>query len=334
MVARAPSSAKADITVVVVTWNGAHLLGPCLDSLLTQTRVHDVLIVDNASSDDTTTLLAERFPTARVLRLESNTGFAGGLAAALPLVDSPYLALLNNDAVARPNWLAALADELASDPNCAAVTSRILLAGSGRVNNAGGALTRLASGYDRGLGEPDGPRFNERVEVAALCGGAALLRTDPVRSVGGVPAEYFLYYEDTDLSWRLRRAGYSIRYCPEAIVDHLHSASSDQKSAGFAYYNQRNQLLTVVRNAPWTMVAICFVRFIAISVLDLVRSVARRSASVAYQQQPRRRFRVLADTIRALPAALRARRANAPLPVSRAEFARSWLGVESRPLDH
>src|ERR1022692_2490324 len=144
MVARAPSSAKADITVVVVTWNGAHLLGPCLDSLLTQTRVHDVLIVDNASSDDTTTLLAERFPTARVLRLESNTGFAGGLAAALPLVDSPYLALLNNDAVARPNWLAALADELASDPNCAAVTSRILLAGSGRVNNAGGALTRLA----------------------------------------------------------------------------------------------------------------------------------------------------------------------------------------------
>jgi GT2 family glycosyltransferase len=172
------------------------------------------------------------------------------------------------------------------------------------------------------------------VEVAALCGGAALLRTDAVRSVGGVPAEYFLYYEDTDLSWRLRRAGFSIRYCPAAIVDHLHSATSDQKSPAFAYYNQRNQLLTVVRNAPWTIVAACFGRFLAVTALDTIRWAARRPVSATYQHQPRRRLRVLADTLRGLPAALRARRANAALPVSRTEFARSWLGVESRGLEH
>ena len=70
------------------------------------------------------------------------------------------------------------------------------------------------------------------------------------RAVGGFPVEYFLYYEDTDLSWRLGLTGQRIRYAPDAVVHHLHSASSDQKSASFAFHNQRNQLLTVLRNAP------------------------------------------------------------------------------------
>lgn len=331
MVAPPPSSARPAITVVIVTWNAAALVADCLRSLRAQSEPHRVLVVDNASDDDTLAVLAEAFPEADVLRLATNTGFAGGLAAALPLVATPYLALLNNDAQARPGWLAALRRDLESAPDCAAVTSRILLAADGAVNNAGGALTRLANGYDRGLNEPDGPPYDHGVEVAALCGGAALLRTEAVRAVGGVPAEFFLYYEDTDLSWRLRRAGFSIRYCPDAIVDHLHSASSDQRSAAFAYFNQRNQLLTVLRNGPATLTLACFGRFALVTLLDAVR-VALGRRRPAYQRQPLRRMRALAGALRLAPAALRARRANAGLPVSRAEFARTWLGVDSRPL--
>ena len=335
MVAPTPSSAKPAITVVIVTWNAASLLADCLRSLQAQSEPHRVLVVDNASNDDTLSVLAQSFPDADVLRLATNTGFAGGLAAALPWIATPYVALLNNDAQARPGWLAALRRDLESAPGCAAVTSRILLAADGAVNNAGGALTRLANGYDRGLKRPDGPPYDEAVEVGALCGGAALLRTEAVRAVGGVPPEFFLYYEDTDLSWRLRRAGFSIRYSPEAIVDHLHSASSDQRSAAFAYFNQRNQLLTVLRNGPAGLVLACFGRFVLVTLLDAIRAVLRRRRlgdEPAYQRQPARRLRVLAGALRLVPASLRARRANASLPVSRAEFARTWLGVDSRPL--
>ena len=335
MVAPTPSSANPAITVVVVTWNAASLLSACLLSLQSQSEPHRVLVVDNASNDETLALLADRFPSVEVVRLATNTGFAGGLAAALPRITTPSLALLNNDAQARPGWLAALRRTLDSAPECAAVTSRILLAADGAVNNAGGALTRLGNGYDRGLNEPDGPPYDEAVEVAALCGGAALLRTEAVRAVGGVPAEFFLYYEDTDLSWRLRRAGFTIRYCPEAIVDHLHSASSDQRSAAFAYYNQRNQLLTVVRNGPARLVLACFARFLLVTLLDAGRAVVpsrRAAAKPSYQRQPAHRLRAFAGALALLPAALRARRANADLPVSRSEFARTWLGVDSRPL--
>jgi GT2 family glycosyltransferase len=204
----------------------------------------------------------------------------------------------------------------------------LLLAADGRINNAGGALTRWAAGYDRGFGEPDGPPFDAAAEVAAFCGGAALLRTAAVREVGGMPADFFLYYEDTDLSWRLRRAGYSIRYQPTAVVRHLHSATSDQSSASFAFYNQRNQLLTVLRNAPPELVVLVVLRFLLVTAVD-----AMRPGSRGHQHSARHRMRVLRDVLRLLPGALRARRANAKDPLSRRAFTRRWLGVPSRPIE-
>jgi GT2 family glycosyltransferase len=333
MLEQAPSSI---VTVLVVTWNGEHLLRPCLQSLRAQSFAHHVLVVDNASSDATTVLLAEEFDEMQRVRLDTNTGFAGAMAAALPLVKTPYLALLNNDAVADPGWLRALINDIDSDPGCAAVTSRILLAEDGRINNAGGALTSIATGYDRGYGEPNDSRFDEPVQVAALCGGAAALRTSAIAEVGGVPAEFFMYYEDTDLSWRLRRAGYSIRYCPAAVVSHLHSASSDKSSASFAYFNQRNQLLTVIRNAQASVVARSVTRFLAVTAVDCVAAgvarVRRRRVAVAHQRSPSRRLKVLAGVLAQLPAAIRCRRATAKLPISRRQFDQEWLGVESRPL--
>lgn len=312
------------VTVVVVTWNGAHLLPPCLDSLRRQTVAHEVVVVDNASSDDTAEVLSG-YPEARVVRLETNTGFAGGAQAGLDAVGTEYAALLNNDAVAEPDWLAALARELDADPSLAAATSLMLLAGNGRVNNAGGALTRQGVGYDRGYGARNGPPYDRAVDVAAFSGGAALVRVADIRAVGGFATRFFLYYEDTDLSWRLGRAGHRIRYVPDAIVHHEHSATADQSSEQFAFYNQRNQLLMLVRNAPARVVALSMARFLAVTAVRVLRPVGGHTGRF------RHRMRVLIAVARDLPHELRERRRlDRGTTVGRRQFGRRWFGVDAR----
>ena len=101
-----------------------------------------------------------------------------------------------------------------------------MLLPSGALNNAGVVLRRDGYGADRGLGAPDGPPYDTAAEVFGFSGGAALLDLAAVRAVGGFPARFFLYYEDTDLSWRLRLAGHAIGYAPGAAVRHAHSAST------------------------------------------------------------------------------------------------------------
>jgi GT2 family glycosyltransferase len=312
------------VTVVVVTWNGAHLLGPCLESLRRQTRPHRVLVVDNASTDSTAQVLSG-YPEAEILQMTTNTGFAGAAQAGLEAVTSRYVTFLNNDAKAEPDWLAALVDELETSPTIAATTSRILLTANGRVNNAGGALGRWGVGYDRGYGEPDGPPYDKPVDVAAFCGAAAALRADVARRVGGFEQAFFLYYEDTDLSWRLGTAGYRIRYVPGAVVHHEHSATADQCSAAFAFFNQRNQLLMLVRNAPASLVVLAGSRFVAVTLVRLVRPAR------GYTGQFSHRVRVAAAVGQALPAALRARRRiRRASVVSRRAFRRTWLGTPAR----
>lgn len=316
------------VTVVVVTWQGRHLLPDCLASLADQSAPHEVLVVDNASTDGTAQWLRAAYPDVGLLTLATNTGFAGGVAAALEHVDSPYVALLNNDAEAAPDWLATMLARI-EDPGCAAVTSRILLREpAGLVNNAGVTLDRHGRGTDRGLREPDGPLFADVAEVAAFCGGAALLRVDALRQVGGFPAQFFLYYEDVDLSWRLVRAGHRIAYEPKAVVRHRHSATADSSSPAFAVWNLRNHLLTLVRNAPAALVARELARFAAVTVADL-RLLGR--PGLVPQHQVVCRVRAAAGFGRGLRAALIERRRNAGLPVSRRAFTRRWLGIATRP---
>jgi GT2 family glycosyltransferase len=292
----------------VVTWQGAHLLGPCLLSLRAQTLDHDVLVVDNASTDGTAELLAKEFPEARVLVNPVNTGFAGGVDAALRATAAPLVALLNNDAVAEPHWLAALVTHLDRHPEAAAVTSRMLLAGRepAVLNNAGVLLRADGYGADRGLGE-DPTAWAEPDEVFGFSGGAALLRREAIEQVGGFPAPFFLYYEDTDTSWRLRLAGRSVRYEPAAVVHHEHAASSDRSSASFAYFNERNRLLVLVRCAPASFALACWMRFLLTTASLGLKRLRRRALPDAHQFRVRLRLRALAGALRLLPWALRSR---------------------------
>jgi GT2 family glycosyltransferase len=307
-------------TVVVVTWRGADHIADCLDGLTAQDRPHRTIVIDNASDDGTSVVLARHPSRPRVLRLPRNTGYAGGVAAALPYVDTPFLAWLNDDAVPEPGWLSALEDTLRADGRLAAVAS-LLLRPDGTPQSYGVCLT--ADGHGADLTEPRPP--------FGFCGGAVLLRTDTLREVGGVPAEYFCYYEDTDTAWRLRLAGYDIAVARDAVVVHRHGASTRPGSTRFHRWNERNRLLTLLRCAPITVAARELARFAALTaVLPLRRrGWSRHGAAVptAANFRVALRCRVLADIAVRLPATLRARAAVGRRSVTgRAEVWHRWAG--------
>jgi GT2 family glycosyltransferase len=178
------------------------------------------------------------------------------------------------------------------------------------VQNAGSAVRTDGYGFDLGFGEPDGPRFDEPRDVFAWCGGSVLLRSHYVADVGLFAPELFLYYEDTDLSWRGRSRGWRHRYVPGARVRHDHASSSVVGSASFFHHTERNRLVILVRNADRSLVEEQLVDYVGGTV-----EAARREVVSPLRRRQRpwpvvtwRRVRVLVGVARLAPRALRARR--------------------------
>ncbi|MFI2754621.1 glycosyltransferase family 2 protein [Cellulomonas sp. P22] len=323
-----------DVTVVTVTYNGADLVGACLDALAHQEldglRM-EVVVVDNASTDGTADLVAREHPEVRLVRSPVNRGFAGGNNLVLDTVASPYVILLNNDAVPEPDFVATLVRALDAAPDdVACLTATVLLADRFRpvdaasttaadtvtgpdgtyvaapdgpvtlVNSTGNQVRTDGYGVDRGW-LADAATHHPPADVFGFCGAAAILRTSALREVGTFDEDFFLYYEDTDLSWRLRLAGYQVRHCPEAVVHHQHAASTGEGSELFRFHDGRNRLLMLVKDASAGLALRCVGRY------------ALTTASIGLRRrQPwplvRTRLRVLASFVRLLPRMLRKRR--------------------------
>jgi GT2 family glycosyltransferase len=313
------------VTVAVVAWNGASLLGPCLTSLAGCTDVDfETWVLDNASSDSTATVASSHPLQPRVVKLDRNVGFAGAAAFAVATVSTPFLVLLNQDTVVDPSWLSSLLAGFQAADDIAAVTSRVLLFDE-RLNNAGVIVARDGYGKDRGYGS-DPSHFSSSAPVFAFSGTAVALRVLPCRDAGSFDASFFMYYEDADLSWRLRLAGWRISYAPLATVRHHHGASSSIGSASFAFWNERNRLLMLGKDAPLTMFVREVARFAAITFLLPVRRIRRVAVPPGHQFRTTLRLRVLAAVFSRLPTVLRARREVSRIArhagISRASIAR------------
>jgi len=193
------------------------------------------------------------------------------------------------------------------------------------VNNVGGIVTTDGYGADRGYQEVDEGQYDKPEDVFTFCGNGVAFPREVVERVGVFDDDFFLYYEDTDLSWRVRAAGYAIRYEPSAVLRHHHSASSGEASYVFRFHVDRNRLLMLTKNATWRLALPQVLRYPLTTASIAVRAVRTRNR--AQLADTKRRIRVMASYLRLLPRMLARRRAIEHV-VPRREL-QAWL-VERR----
>ncbi|MEO7993060.1 MAG: glycosyltransferase family 2 protein [bacterium] len=243
-----------DCAVIIPTYNGRTVLGSCLDALyasqIPSGVTRDIIVVDNGSSDDTLDLIATDYPAVRVVHLERNTGFTGGIAAGVAATGSTALVFLNNDTRVDYLWLEALLAPLES-PGIAAAGSILLDETEEKLDYRGGSANLFGWGFQQGHGEPveSIAGLTDPIPELFCCGGAMAIRRATYLEVGGFDPDYFAFFEDVDLGWRLNLAGYKCVVAPESRVSHLQSFTAKTMPRALrAFLCERNALTTMVKN--------------------------------------------------------------------------------------
>jgi GT2 family glycosyltransferase len=237
------TTARESLSVIVTTYDGRELLAECLPALAVQTRPPDeVLVVDDASPQDDARWTRERFPWAQALRLQRNLGHAGAAAAGLAHARGTFVALLNNDAAPDPDWCEQATLPLA-DPGVGSVATRLVLHDAPElIDSAGDAYTVVGGAYKRLEGRSDPLEQAPRAAFSA-CAAAVVYRRSSLEACGGFDPALEAYYDDVDVGFRLRLAGWRCVYQPAARCRHRVSASYGRGSW--------RQLALTSRNAAW-----------------------------------------------------------------------------------
>jgi GT2 family glycosyltransferase len=245
--AREPRSAEVHptVTVVVPTLAADEALNQCLASLEAQTfSDFEVIVVDNSGRG-----ALESRGRARVIANRRNVGFGAAVNQAFRESKAPFVAVLNDDAVAHPGWLEALLAAVEGRPDVGMCASLVRLAGENRMDSAGMLLCMDGSSRQRGHGQSPEP-FSRCQEVLLPSGSAAFYRREMLEEIGLFDESFFLYCEDTDLGLRARWAAWECLYVPDARVEHRYSHSAGKASALKAYYVERNRLFVIAKTFP------------------------------------------------------------------------------------
>lgn len=251
------------VAVVIVHLSGYNITSGCLQSLRAVSYpALDIILVDNGSVDGSGTQLAAAFPEVTLLRSEVNAGFTGGnnLGMAHALEKGyTYILLLNNDTFVAPGFLEPLVNYLEHNPGVAAVQPLIFFNHDRElIWNAGSFYNRvLGYTYTRGLLKRWQPVYGKQLRVDWITGCAFMVRSEALRATGLFATAMFLYYEDVDLSFRLRKMGYQLACVPQSVIYHIAGASGKKQTKEGSilpqihFYNLRNRIWLLKKYTPW-----------------------------------------------------------------------------------
>ncbi len=239
-------------SIIIPNYNGERFLPTCLNALRAQDYPADrfeVIVVDDASRDDSLELLERDYPEVLVVALPQNRGLAAACNAGAAVAHGEALVMLNNDTEAEPGWLSALMSTLAGHPEVGAVASKMLLFDRrDTLHSAGDLYGRDGIPRNRGVWERDEGQYDEDRRVFGGCGGAVAYRRAAWEEASGFDEQLFMYLEDVDLAWRLRLLGWEALFAPGARVYHHLSATGGGPLASF--YTGRNTLWVLARDVP------------------------------------------------------------------------------------
>lgn len=246
------------ITVIVVNWNGKHFLEACLSAMRRQTfQDFETLLVDNGSEDGSVAYVRDYFPDVRVIPLERNIGFSLGNIAGYAKAHGEIIALLNNDTEVDPRWLEELANACREFPGAGSFASKMLYFDErNRIDNCGFGVTTAGFTVERGRDEEDGPAWSKPCRVFGACGGAAAYRRTMLEDVGFLDPDFFMTYEDVDLSFQAQLRGYECMFVPGAIVYHRYRATMKKywTLSRQIFFSQRNVEFVYFKNMPLELI--------------------------------------------------------------------------------
>ena len=241
---------ECKLSIITVNYNGYKDTCELIDSIPINDYM-EVIVVDNASTQDEASIIQKLFPHVKVIRSEHNLGFAGGNNLGMKEAKGKYLFLINNDTIFKDFNIQPLIDRLESPSVVGMVCPKIRFTwGTNTIQYAG--YTPLSKITVRnqaiGFGEEDKGQHNTAHPTPYAHGAAMLIKREAIEKVGIMPEDYFLYYEEIDWSMMFARAGYEIWYDPGCTIYHKDSQSTGQNSPLRTYYIARNRLILVKRN--------------------------------------------------------------------------------------
>ncbi len=261
------------IAVVLLNWNGASWLRRFLPGVIAHSPEATVIVVDNASSDESVGVLGAEFPTVEVLLHAQNFGFCDGYNRALAQLEGRFGAyvLLNTDVEVTPGWLRPLRARLFADATIAAVQPKIR-AHAARADfeyagAAGGLIDRFGFPFCRGrlfeTLETDAGQYDDARPVFWATGACMLVRATAWHALGGLESRFFAHMEEIDFCWRAHQAGWQVWAEPAAVVYHVGGGTLHKSNPRKTYLNFRNGLALLLKNlAPGELFGTLFVRIL------------------------------------------------------------------------
>ena len=278
--------------IVILNYNGEQHLQTYLPSVVENSPKWDIIVVDNASTDHSVSLLQTNFPKVQVLTLAQNFGFAGGYNEALAQLKGKYelYFILNSDVRLTPNWDLPLLEFLQNNPNTAAVGPKVLAERAPQhfehAGAAGGYLDTFYFPFCRGrifeTLEEDQQQYDSPQEVTWVSGAALLIRAQDFHEASGFDAAFFAHMEEIDLCLRLARSGKKLYCVPNSTVYHLGGGTLSYDNPHKVFLNFRNSLWTIVKNQERFLFALLFIRM-ALDGMAALQFLAKGKPKLTWQ---------------------------------------------------